>query len=92
MLLGEELAQAIKEMGLNPTAFAKLCLKKDGKPLSQTAVVNLIRTSKIEPETDTVKAVESVLAKRCRCCRQYTEREDAWDHSATDKGGKQRKG
>ena len=94
MLLGTELARAIQEMGLNPNSFAKKCVKADGKPLSQSAILNLINNPKVRPEKETADAVESALKKRCRCCRQYTEREDAWDHSAADaaSGGKQRKG
>lgn len=81
MLKGPDLAEAIKEMGLNPTSFAKLTRKRDGKPLSQTAIVNLIRMPTIDPEDDTIEAVEEVLKKRCRCCMQYTENKGAWADS-----------
>lgn len=69
--MGADLKDAIEKMGLNPTRFAKLCIKKDGKPLSQTAVVNLISKPDVTPEPETVEAVERLLAQTCPHCGQY---------------------
>lgn len=87
MIVGEDLARAIEEMGLNPNSFAKLA------GVSQTAILNLIRTPKVQPKPATAAAVEHVLSKSCRCCGQYTEKPDAWNHSATnpENGGRKRK-
>lgn len=81
MLLGEELLTAIQEMGLNKNSFAKLV------GVSPTAVANWINSRKITPEDPIAKRAESVLKKKCRCCGQYTENENAWNHSKTESGG-----
>lgn len=80
MLVGSELDEAIKEMGHNPNSFAKLV------GVSQTAVLNWINNPKVQPKPELQERVEAILRKRCRCCGQYTEKENAWDHSATHRG------
>lgn len=87
MIVGEHLAKAIEEMGLNPNSFAKLA------GVSQTAILNLIRTPNVQPKPATAAAVEHVLNKSCRCCGQYTEKPDAWNHStaSAEAGGRKRK-
>ena len=86
MLLGDALETAINEMGLTKNAFAKLCVMPNGKALSATAIANLIRTKDIEPEKPTVDAIERVLKRRCKCCGQYTEKENAWNHQTAERG------
>ena len=86
MLLGKELEEAIKEMGLNPSSFAKLCKRPNGTHLSQSAIVGLIRTSGIKPEDETKELVEAVLRKRCRCCDQFTEKRHAWNNQTAEPG------
>ncbi len=94
MLYGQELKTAIEEMGLNPRSFAAKCIRKNGKPLSRTAIDDFIRKSGIEATDEVASAVESALAKACRCCGQYTEKKDAWNHQPTsaEGGGRKRKG
>lgn len=69
--MGAALKEAIEKMGLNPTKFAKLCVKKDGKPLSQSAVVNLITKPNVTPEPETQEAIERILSQTCPHCGQY---------------------
>jgi hypothetical protein len=72
--MGSELKLAIERMGLNPNAFAKICVKKDGKPLSQSAIVDLITNPNIRAKPETVEAVEAALEKTCPHCGQYWEK------------------
>lgn len=69
--MGENLREAIERMGLNPNAFAKLCKKPDGTPLSQSAIVGLINNPKIRPKPETVEAVEKALSQVCPHCHQH---------------------
>lgn len=91
MLYGRELAEAIEAMGLNKRQFAGKCVRQNGKPLTAQAIGDLISKAKIEPEPQTIWAVENALKKHCRCCGQYTEKEDAWNNSTTDRGKGSRK-
>lgn len=71
--MGTELKQAIERMGLNPNKFAKICIKANGKALSQSAIVDLIQRPHRKPEPDTVEAIERALSKICPHCEQYWE-------------------
>jgi hypothetical protein len=71
MIMGTELKAAIERMGLNPNAFAKICIKKDGKPLSQSAIVDLITKPTTQPKPETKEAVEAALRQTCPHCGQY---------------------
>lgn len=86
MLYGKELKDAIEEMGLNPRSFAEKCIRADGRALSRTAIDDFIRKPGIEAKPENIAAVEAALRKKCRCCGQYTEKEDAWNHSTTGRG------
>lgn len=79
VLYGQELADAIKELGLNKNSFAEKCVLPDGSTLSAQAIGNLINSKKISPKSHTIAAVENALRKKCRCCKQYTENPDAWE-------------
>lgn len=81
MLLGKELEAAIHEMGLVPNSFAKLI------GVSQTAVLNWINNPNVEPKDKMTKRVEEILRKRCRCCGQYTEKENAWSNQTAKPNG-----
>lgn len=93
MLYGQDLKRAIEEMGLNPRSFASVCVRTDGTVLTRTAIDDFIRKPGIQAKPENVHAVERALAKACRCCGQYTEKPDAWNHSATnpENGGRKRK-
>lgn len=93
MIYGQELKRAIEEMGLNPRSFAAKCVRKDGRALSRTAIDDFIRRDGIQATPEVAWAVEAALAKRCRCCGQYTEKEDAWNHKSAnpESGGRKRK-
>jgi hypothetical protein len=71
MIVGNELKSAIERMGLNPNKFAKLCIKKDGRPLTQTAIVDIITKPGIQPKPETVEAIERALSHVCPHCKQY---------------------
>jgi len=93
MLYGQELESAIKELGFTKRSFALMCMKEDGKTLSPQAIDDLIRKPNVKAKEETQKAVESVLNKACKCCGNYTENPDAWNHTATspEGGGRKRK-
>ncbi len=72
--MGSELKLAIERMGLNPNAFAKICIKRDGRPLSQSAIVDLITKPTTQPKPETKEAVERALRQTCPHCGQYWEK------------------
>lgn len=69
--MGHALKEAIEKMGLNPNKFAKLCIKKDGRALTQTAIVDLIAKPEMKPKPETIEAIEKVLSQTCPHCGQY---------------------
>lgn len=71
VMTGKKLEDAIEKMRITPNAFAKLCIRENGKPLSQSTIVNLIKMPGIVPDSDTIKAVERALKQTCSHCGQY---------------------
>lgn len=95
MLYGQDLLNAITEMGLSERQFAMRTRKpSDGKPLSPTAIGGYISNPHKKAGEDAEKAVEFALARHCRLCGHYTEKSNAWDNPtpAAEDGGRKRKG